>query len=78
MVFSTEDRRPFLCDKPTSDALRSYLGGVEDHTPLLWCFGLTITHAGGTSDASSLQVAAIPDVQRTSKSPCGRKGESVF
>ena len=29
LVFSTKDRRPFLRDKPTRDALHSYLGGVS-------------------------------------------------
>ena len=29
LVFSTKDRRPLLRDKPTRDALHSYLGGVS-------------------------------------------------
>src|SRR6185503_18311224 len=29
LVFSTKDRRPFLRDKSTRDALHSYLGGVS-------------------------------------------------
>jgi REP element-mobilizing transposase RayT len=59
LVFSTKDRRPFLRDKPTRDALHSYLGGVskqldcppiqiggvEDHIHLLARFGRTITQA---------------------------------
>ena len=59
LVFSTKDRRPFLRDKPTRDALHSYLGGVnkqldcppilvggvEDHVHLLARFGRTITQA---------------------------------
>jgi putative transposase len=27
-VFSTKDRRPFLCDKPLRDELHRYLGGI--------------------------------------------------
>ena len=59
LVFSTKDRRPLLRDKPTRDALHSYLGGVskqldcppilvggvEDHVHLLARFGRTITQA---------------------------------
>ena len=59
LVFSTKDRRQFLRDKPTRDALHSYLGGVskqldcppilvggvEDHVHLLARFGRTITQA---------------------------------
>ena len=57
LIFSTKDRRPFLRDKPTRDALHSYLGGVskqldcpplhvggvEDHVHLLARFGRTLT-----------------------------------
>src|SRR5881392_300898 len=57
--FSTKDRRPLLRDKPTRDALHSYLGGVtkqldcppilvggvEDHVHLLARFGRSITQA---------------------------------
>ena len=59
LVFSTKDRRPFLRDKATREALHSYLGsvskqldcppilvgGVEDHIHLLARFGRTITQA---------------------------------
>ena len=59
LVFSTKDRRALLRDKPTRDALHSYLGGVskqldcpsvlvggvEDHVHLLARFGRTITQA---------------------------------
>jgi putative transposase len=59
LVFSTKDRRPWLRDKPTRDALHSYLGGiskqldcpplivggVEDHVHLLARFCRTITQA---------------------------------
>jgi REP element-mobilizing transposase RayT len=59
LVFSTKDRRPFLRDRLTRDALHSYLGGiskqldcppilaggVEDHVHLLARFGRTITQA---------------------------------
>jgi len=59
LVFSTKDRRLLLRDKPTRDALHSYLGGVskqldcppllvggvEDHVHLLARFGRTITQA---------------------------------
>ena len=59
LVFSTKDRRPFLRDKPTRDALHSFLGsaskqlecapilvgGVEDHVHLLARFSRTITQA---------------------------------
>jgi len=59
LVFSTKDRLPLLRDKPTRDALHSYLGGVskqldcppllvggvEDHIHLLARFGRTLTQA---------------------------------
>src|SRR5438874_12807546 len=59
LVFSAKDRRPLMRDKPTRDALHSYLGGVskqldcppirvggvEDHVHLLARFGRTITQA---------------------------------
>ena len=59
LVFSTKDRRPFLRDKPTRDALHAYfggiskqldcapiqIGGVEDHVHVLARFGRTITQA---------------------------------
>ena len=59
LVFSTKERRPFLRDKTTRDALHAYLGGVsktlecpplivggvEDHVHLLCRFGRTITQA---------------------------------
>jgi len=59
LVFSTKDRRPFLRDKTTREALHSYLGGVskqlgcpsilvggvEDHVHLLARFGRIITQA---------------------------------
>ncbi len=59
LVFSTKDRRPLLRDKPTRDALHSYLGGVskqldglpivvggvEDDVHLLARFGRTMTQA---------------------------------
>lgn len=59
LVFSTKERRPFLCDKAVRDSLHGYLGGiskqldcppilvggVEDHVHLLCRFGRTITQA---------------------------------
>jgi putative transposase len=59
LVFSTKDRRPFLRDQPTRNALHSHLGGVsrqldcppilvggvEDHVHLLARFGRTITQS---------------------------------
>ena len=59
LVFSTKERRPFLCDKTARDSLHSYLGGiskqlecptiivggVDDHVHLLARFGRTITQA---------------------------------
>jgi len=59
LVFSTKERRPFLRDIPTRDALHSYLGsvskqlecppifigGVEDHVHLLARFGRTLSQA---------------------------------
>ena len=59
LVFSTKDRRPFLRDKPTRDALHAFLsgvsdqidcpsilvGGAEDHVHLLARFGRTVTQA---------------------------------
>ncbi|MFH0980219.1 MAG: transposase [Planctomycetota bacterium] len=57
--FSTKERRPFLRDKPTRDALHAYLGGiskqlecppirvggVEDHVHILARLGRTIAQA---------------------------------
>jgi len=59
LTFSTKERRPWLRDKTTRDALHAYLGGisktlecppliiggVEDHVHLLCRFGRTITQA---------------------------------
>jgi putative transposase len=59
LVFSTKDRRPFLRDKSTRDALHSFLGavskeldcppilvgGVEDHVHIIARLGRTITQA---------------------------------
>ncbi len=59
LVFSTKERRPFLRDKTTREALHAYMGGtsktldcppiivggVEDHVHLLCRFGRTITQA---------------------------------
>jgi putative transposase len=59
LVFSTKDRRPFLRDKATRDALHAYLGsvskqldciplligGVEDHVHILARFSRTISQA---------------------------------
>ena len=59
LVFSTKERRPFLRDNPTRDALHSYVGaiskqldcppikvgGVEDHIHILARFSRTITQA---------------------------------
>ena len=59
LVFSTKERRPFLCDKTVRDALHAYMGGVsktldcpplivggvEDHVHLLCRFARTITQA---------------------------------
>jgi REP element-mobilizing transposase RayT len=68
LVFSTKDRRPFLRDKPTRDALYSYLsgvskqldcppllvGGVDDHVHLLARFERTITQAEELKRVSNL------------------------
>ena len=59
LVFSTKERRPFLRDQATREAIHSYLGsvskqldcppiligGVEDHVHLLARLGRTITQA---------------------------------
>jgi putative transposase len=59
LVFSTKERRPFLREQATREALHSYLGGVskqldcppiiiggvEDHVHLLARFGRSITQA---------------------------------
>jgi REP element-mobilizing transposase RayT len=59
LVFSTKERRPFLSDKPTREALHAYLGGiskqldcppiivggVEDHVHFLTRFARTVTQA---------------------------------
>ncbi len=59
LVFSTKERRPFLHDRITRDALHSYLGGIskqldcppiqvggmEDHVHVLARFGRTIAQA---------------------------------
>ena len=58
-VFSTKDRRPFLCDASLRESLHGYLGaisknlgcaplrigGVEDHVHILARLGRTITQA---------------------------------
>jgi|SRR5882724_10846484 len=64
LVFSTKDRRPWLRDRPTREALHAFLGsastqsdcppllvrGVEDHVHLLARFGRTITQADWTKE----------------------------
>ena len=59
LVFSTKERRPFLKDRATREAMHAYLGGIsktldcqpivvggmEDHVHLLVQFGRTITQA---------------------------------
>jgi len=59
LVFSTKERRPFLRDQVTREALHAYLGGIsktldcppmivggtEDHVHVLSRFGRTITQA---------------------------------
>ena len=59
LVFSTKERRPFLRDPVTREALHAYLGGIsktldcppiliggmEDHVHVLARFGRTITQA---------------------------------
>jgi REP element-mobilizing transposase RayT len=59
LTFSTKERRPWLRDKMTRDALHAYLGGisktlecppliiggVDDHVHLLCRFGRMITQA---------------------------------
>ena len=59
LVFSTKERRPFLRDKTTRDALHAYLGGIskqlecppvriggaEDHVHVLARLGRMITQA---------------------------------
>jgi REP element-mobilizing transposase RayT len=59
LVFSTKERRPFLRDSATREALHAYMGGIsstldcppiiiggiEDHVHVLARFGRTITQA---------------------------------
>src|SRR6267378_4224644 len=64
LVFSTKDRRPLLRDRPTRDALHSYLGGVSkqlDCPPIL---------VGGVEDhihpfpPARLNSATTPSLER--------------
>jgi len=78
LVFSTKDRRPFLRDKPTRDALHSYLGGVskqldcppilvggvEDHVHLLARFGRTITQAEWVKELKRVSNAWLKERSR--------------
>src|SRR5213592_4646870 len=77
LVFSTKDRRPLLRDKPTRDALHSYLGGVskqlycppilaggvEDHVHLLARFGRT--HAGRMGKGVETRLQPLAEGTRT-------------
>src|SRR5215216_5750456 len=77
LVFSTKDRRPFLHDKPTRDALHAFLsgvsnqmdcpsilvGGVEDHVHLLARFGRTLTQAEWVFAASGIPTGFCPKAQ---------------
>jgi len=61
LVFSTKDRRPFLRDKPTRDALHSYPGGVSkplDCPPIL---------VGGVEELRKGGAACLPPVGRISE-----------
>jgi REP element-mobilizing transposase RayT len=69
LVFSTKDRRPLLRDKPTRDALHSYLGGVSkqlDCPPLL---------VGGVEDHVHV-LLSIPSTLSVAKSIQLLKGNS--
>jgi len=56
LVFCAKDRRPFLRDKPTRDALHSYLGGVSKQLncpPILVVGVEEHVHRSRASDAPS-------------------------
>ena len=61
LVFSTKDRRPFLRDKATRDALHAYLGGISKQID---CAPIQI---GGVEDTSILS----PDSDALSHKPNG-------
>ena len=42
LVFSTKDRRPLLRDKPTRDALHSYLSAASPNNSIARPFGIEI------------------------------------
>jgi len=75
LVFSTKDRRPFLRDKATREALHAHLGGiskrldcpplvvggVEDHVYLLARFGRTITQADWVKELKRVSNSWLKD-----------------
>jgi len=75
LVFSTKDRRPFLRDKATREALHAQLGGiskrldcppllvggVEDHVHLLARFSRTITQADWVKELKRVSNSWLKD-----------------
>jgi REP element-mobilizing transposase RayT len=78
LVFSTKDRRPYLRDEATREALHAQLGGiskrldcppllvggVEDHVHLLARFGRTITQADWVKELKRVSNSWLKDQGR--------------
>ena len=79
LVFSTKERRPFLKDLDTREALHAYLGGIsktlecppiivggiEDHVHLLARFGRTITQAEWVKELKRVSNLWLKEQART-------------
>ena len=79
LVFSTKERRPFLKDRATREALHPYLGGIsktldcppiivggmEDHIHLLARFGRKITQADWVKELKRVSNLWLKEGART-------------
>ncbi|MDO8629278.1 MAG: IS200/IS605 family transposase [Phycisphaerales bacterium] len=92
LVFSTKERRPFLRDKTTRDALHAYLGGVsrqldcapiriggaEDHVHVLARLGRTITQADWVKELKRVSNLWLKEEERDYADFQWQGGYAVF
>jgi REP element-mobilizing transposase RayT len=92
LVFSTKERRPFLRDKTTRDALHAYLGGVsrqldcapiriggaENHVHVLARLGRTITQADWVKELKRVSNLWLKEQERDYADFQWQGGYAVF
>ena len=92
LVFSTKERRPFLKDRATREALHAYLGGIsktldcpsiivggsEDHVHILARFGRTITQADWVKELKRVSNLWLKEQGRTYADFKWQAGYSAF